>query len=212
MTHIETERRWLVHLPLSTEAETEITDDPDVPTRIQQTYLRSDDDTVKRVRFVEYDIWGVKHRPHFVQTNKRMIEAGINEEDEHDLTEADYQLALLDRDPDLITIYKTRYHIHHDGHLLELDVYERDWEGLAILELECDDLKGKVELPPYLEIDREITYEKGWSNYDLSGRYSAPQDAWFGQPSAPERIGWFGRVIDWFRSKPIEYGRNERLP
>src|ERR1700676_2189619 len=89
-TKLEIERRWLVKLPLSTETWQIIEGDLDVPARIIQTYLKSDDNTVKRVRFVEYEVWDVKFPPHYLSTTKRLIERGVNQEEEHHLTEAEY--------------------------------------------------------------------------------------------------------------------------
>jgi CYTH domain-containing protein len=200
-THkIEIERRWLIKLPLSETAEIEVKNEPDAPARIQQTYLTSNDGSVRRVRFVEVDIWGVKMRPHYIETTKKLIERGVNDEVENDLTEGEYQLKLLERDPDHITINKTRYHLHYKSHLFELDLFEDSWEGLAILELELKSKDETFELPPYLNIDREITMEDGWSNFDLSKRFSAPQSSWFGQRSFDHfKPSLFDRVLGWFR-------------
>jgi CYTH domain-containing protein len=99
------------------------------------------------------------------------VEQGINIETENPLTKAEYQVALLERDTDHTTIEKMRYHLHHSGLLWELDMFEDKLEGLCVLELEVahkDDLTGEIETPPYLNVEREITNESGWSNYELS--------------------------------------------
>jgi adenylate cyclase len=211
--HLEVERRWLIRLPLTEAAKTAIFTEPDAPTRIVQTYLRSEDGTVKRIRHCEVDMWAAKFS-HFTHTEKKLVERGINEETEDTLTEATYQTALLDRDPESITIEKTRYHIHHQGHILELDLFAGDWEGLAILEWEVKSLDQAIELPVFLAecVDREITQEDGWSNFQLSRRYSEPQDVWFGPPlymndprKAPkEERSWFSKMKDWFASKCLD--------
>jgi adenylate cyclase len=192
MKKLEIERRWLVKLPLSDLAEKAIMNDPDAPARITQTYLRSDDGTVKRLRFVQVLMWGVPFS-HYLRTEKKLIEQGVNEEEEHSLTEAEYQLDLMERDTTKHTLDKTRYHIHHGGELFQLDVFHGQHEGLAILELEQPhvDWEKTIDLPPYLSIDREITHEKGWSNFELA--------------SQPEKeLGWFGKVIGWLRPKGID--------
>jgi adenylate cyclase len=215
--HIEVERRWLIKLPLSPEALKAIETDPDVPARITQTYLKSDDNIVHRVRFIEYDFWGVTQPGHYISTTKRFIEAGVNEEDEHSLNEAEYQAKLLDRDTDHFTIEKTRYHLHHTGHVFELDVFKGELEGLCILELELPraDWEEKITPPPYLNVEREITFEPQWSNFDISARGSLVLSEYRGHKRKlftyelelcdavdldhMQPKGWFARLVDWFR-------------
>ena len=163
---------------------------------------------------------------------------GVNEEDEHSLSEIEYQAKLLERDPDTIDIKKVRYHLHHKGHLVELDVYAGEWEGLCIAEIELPSLDTEVELPDYLTacVDREITLEKGWSNADLAHRYSKPQGVWFGQTGIDRdwmqaaneindyrswkgrwqqhepKMNWFSRLINWLSPWETRYDeRNERI-
>ena len=206
--HLEVERRWLIK-PLSEEAKQILEKEPDAPASIVQTYLNSVDGGVKRVRFVEVDMWGVPFT-HFLRTEKKLVEMGINEEVEHSLTEAEYQTEiLLNGNPDHIPIKKTRYHLHHAGRLLELDVFKGDWEGLIILEAELESLSDEVELPPYLTVDREITKEKGWSNFDLSLRYSKPQGVWFGQKLVEPKTKWYERMMGWIL--PKTRGWDERV-
>lgn len=209
MTKLEIERRWLVKLPLSEAAWKVIEGDLDVPAKIVQHYLKSDDNTVKRVRFVEYEVWDVKFPPHYLSTTKKLIEMGVNQEEEHQLTEAEYVEKLyLETDHDHLPIEKTRYHLHHGSKLWELDLFGGAHEGLAILELELSeaDREAKIEPPPYLDILREITKEQGWSNFDLSFR-SFDKDMHI-DPSNRDGLGWFSRLMNWFRpqmDKPIEH-------
>ena len=228
---LEIERRWLIKLPLTKEAQDAVEAEHDVPARIVQTYLNSNDGAVHRVRCIDYDFWGAKQPAHFVHTAKRLVEMGVNEEDEHSLTEIEYREKLADRDIDTIDIQKTRYHLHNGGHVWELDLYSGAWEGLAILECELKSLDEEFEIPPYLlgNIDREITKEKGWSNADLAHRYSNPQGVWFGQPglaledltdledipnddeSIWQPKSWFSRLINWLRPEARYDERNERI-
>jgi len=167
---LEIERRWLIKLPLSEEALDALDEEGEVPTRITQTYLTSADGEVKRVRFVETDIWGVKFS-HFIQTVKKVVEVGVNEETEQSLDEDAYKEALASADPERQTIDKTRYHLHLGKDLFVLDMFHGAQEGLAILELELatvDRLKEEIELPSYLDVEREITSEPGYSNYSLA--------------------------------------------
>jgi CYTH domain-containing protein len=208
--NLEIERRWLIKLPLSEAAERAIKDEPDAPTRITQTYLTSrEDGSVRRIRFVETDMWGVKFA-HHLMTEKRLIERGVNVETEHTLTEQDYLVAMCEADEKHRTIDKTRYHVHHDGHILSLDIFHGGLEGVAILELEfkqsseCPEglaqqetwareeiakTEGTFTLPDYLEVVKEITSENGWSNYELS------------LIEKQEEKSWFGNLLNWFRPK-----------
>ena len=49
---LEIERRWLIKLPLTKEAQDAVEAEHDVPARIVQTYLNSNDGATHRVRHV----------------------------------------------------------------------------------------------------------------------------------------------------------------
>ena len=63
-------------------------------------------------------------------------------------------------------IEKTRHHVHHGGHLYEVDVFGGDLAGLVIAELEDADAASARQLPPWL--GREVTGEPAYYNAALA--------------------------------------------
>ena len=50
----------------------------------------------------------------------------------------------------------------------ELDLFRDPAEGLVLLEIELDDIDQPVSLPPFLEIDREVTDDPAFLNSELA--------------------------------------------
>lgn len=67
-------------------------------------------------------------------------------------------------------IYKRRYFIPYENHLLELDIFQADLEGLIYLEVEFKDEESAFAFQAPDFFGEEITGKKGYSNADLSKR------------------------------------------
>ena len=65
------------------------------------------------------------------------------------------------------TIEKTRYVYPYHGKNIEIDIFPF-WKSQAFLEVELRDEKDTFELPPFINVIREITNEKAYRNYALS--------------------------------------------
>ncbi|EHQ29210.1 CYTH domain-containing protein [Mucilaginibacter paludis] len=63
-------------------------------------------------------------------------------------------------------IYKTRYCITFAGKLWEIDVFDRDNEGLIMAEIELDDEAETFDLPDWVET--EVTGDDRYYNSNLS--------------------------------------------
>ncbi len=63
-------------------------------------------------------------------------------------------------------IDKTRYYIPHGNHVIELDVFGGDNEGLIIAEIELASETDKVEIPSWF--GKEVTTDRNYSNAALS--------------------------------------------
>ena len=64
----------------------------------------------------------------------------------------------------------TAHHVaatHYGGQLFEIDVYPA-WKNTAIMETELDDREREVEIPTFIEIIREVTGYKAYSNASMS--------------------------------------------
>lgn len=165
-THLEKERRFLVKIPLPWYGKFKVlTSDK---RKIYQTYLKEDligDNTASRVRTVVDSSYSTVD---YVYTIKKFISPGINEEYETHLSKKEYHEKLKKSDLTRSTIVKTRYKIKFDDRVFDFDVFEGWLLGLAILEIELDDMSEDVLLPPYLKVIKEITGENSYSNKELA--------------------------------------------
>ena len=133
---------------------------------IEQTYLnRTDLDVERRIRKKVKS-----EETKYLYTEKTDVAEGIREENEVEITEAEYEKLLLERDFNKSTIIKERYVIPYKGRNFELDVYEF-WNNKATLEIELKDIKEKFEAPPELEIIADVTEDKRFSNSSLASNH-----------------------------------------
>ena len=63
-------------------------------------------------------------------------------------------------------IEKTRYLVHNGNHVVEVDEFHGENEGLVFAEIELSDINEAYILPPYL--GREVTGDKHYYNAYLS--------------------------------------------
>ena len=57
----------------------------------------------------------------------------------------------------------------HDQ-VFELDLFKGHLKGLAILELEMDDIDDPIELPSYLKVLKEVTKNQKFTNFSLADK------------------------------------------
>ena len=73
------------------------------------------------------------------------------------------------RDPSRETLEKDRCTFLFDGQYWEVDVFHGKNEGRIYLERELTNLNSvRGPVPHFLDVDREVTNEKGFSNADLA--------------------------------------------
>jgi CYTH domain-containing protein len=134
--------------------------------RIEQAYLRAEDDWVRRVRRTDR-AGAVRH----VFTRKRDVAGIVREELEADLTAEEYGRLLADADPARRVIRKTRHVFTGGRWTFELDVFSEP-PGLVLLEVELDDAEDVPELPPGIAalVVREVSTETAYTNHALALR------------------------------------------
>lgn len=155
---VEYERKYLLETFLPDQLP-----DHAVPINIMQTYLVSQPGQTERVR-----ARGQANRYLYFHTTKVRRADGSSYELDELVDKAEYKELLTRRDDRLKTIHKTRYCFHYEGHYCELDVFLGQHEGLCILEVEVEDFGQTVTLPPYLNICREVTHDRSYSNRRLA--------------------------------------------
>jgi CYTH domain-containing protein len=107
----------------------------------------------------------------YTHTMKRPIGAGTAEriELERKIPGSDYIAFLAQADPDLRPVYKRRRVFLWENTYFEWDTFEAPRSGLQILEVEVGDLKSPLKLPPFIEIEREVTGEAEFLNRTIAG-------------------------------------------
>lgn len=163
--NIEIERKYIIKLPkLSVlEAMSEYT-----KSEIVQIYLTSPKGITHRIRRREKNGVAV-----YTETTKVRIDGMSAYEDEREITEADFEAlkkkAALHRRP----VKKIRHTFVYKKQLFEIDVYP-EWDRQAIMETELESREAVVEFPAAIEIIREVTGDKRYSNAAMSKEFPTP--------------------------------------
>lgn len=169
-TQLEIEKKFLVKFPKSWSALASIFDDLVDVKRISQTYLQpKPGEPSARVRKTIEGLTGDTDTVyHFNQ--KEPVETGVHKETEHEISKSKYEKYLEDAHPDKITVEKTRFVFKYNDQIFELDVFKGPLKGLVILEIELKDKHQKVELPPFLDIRKDVTSDKRFTNFSLADK------------------------------------------
>lgn len=156
--HFEIERRYLIRYP-DIEKLNKIASN----TRIEQTYLLKEDGwNTNRIR-----MRGADAKYTYTHTRKKRLSELTRLEDEHEISLEEYTRLLKQADPSRNVIRKNRYCLEHKGKLFEIDVFDF-WRDRAIMEIELGSEGEEFELPPDIEIVREISADKRYSNSSLA--------------------------------------------
>ncbi len=165
--NLEIERKYLVRFPDTSAL--------DVKRRIDivQTYLSDGENgSQRRVRSITEN-----GRLSYTYTEKIFRSAMVRDEDERSITQDEYETLLKEKKPELAPVVKTRFCFEFRKQLFELDTYSFSRE-LAIMELELSDPEQTVYLPDNVEVIREVTGEREYSNSALANAGSFPDDAY----------------------------------
>lgn len=129
---------------------------------IAQTYLKTDDGFTSRVRM--RTTGGVTK---YIFTEKKRVTDVKCIENEREIDREEYDDLLKLADPELKTVYKTRYCLPFGNRVAEVDIYPF-WNDRAVAEVEMEDEEEVVHLPEFLKIIRDVTAEKAYKNYSIA--------------------------------------------
>ena len=130
--------------------------------RIEQIYLEAPHGRTRRIRSRERDGVCV-----YTETEKLRIDGISALETESEITRERY-LSLKERiRADSRPINKTRYTFLFGDHLFEVDVYP-EWQRCAVMEVELPSRETEVELPCFVEVVKEVTGDKKYSNSSMA--------------------------------------------
>ena len=134
-------------------------------TDILQTYLVSDKpDVERRIRQR-----GSNGDYSFYYTEKKPVADGTREERERLITFKEYIDLMAEADTTKKQIKKTRHCFVYKDKYFELDVYPF-WENEAILEIEVGDINEEFDIPEDIEVIKEVTNDKSYSNFGLASK------------------------------------------
>jgi len=169
-TKLESERKFLVKFPTSWSVLSELFDKLIDVKRIHQTYLKPEgDEPSARVRKTVEGLTGETETVyHYNQ--KHPVETGVHKEKEHEITKAQYEKYLKKAHPKKVEVAKTRFVFEYNDQTFELDVFKGPLKGLAILEIELEDIDDTVEMPPFLKVIKEVTDNESFTNYALADK------------------------------------------
>ncbi len=103
----------------------------------------------------------------YFYTEKLSISGLKRIENERQITEDEYLNFLSEADFTLSPIRKTRYTFNYKSQFFELDVYEFS-STKAILEIELQSESTPVKLPEFIQVIKEVTYDKAYKNHSLA--------------------------------------------
>ncbi len=143
--------------------------------RITQTYLNSTSDVERRVRawsHVEPEL--PRNSTLFTYTEKRKLRDGVRHEEERKISAQEYRALLKEADPQLQTIKKHRYTFIWRGQYFQLDVFENvdSFTPTLLMEIELTEETDEVIIPPFIPVEREVTDDKRYSNYNIAAKFN----------------------------------------
>ena len=157
--HIEIERKYVISMPDISLMQAE---DGYTSSNIEQIYLKSSPRVTHRVRSRTKD--GVTK---YTETQKMRISGMSAYEDEREITENEFLNLRESIDPDTTPIIKTRHTFLYRSQLFEIDIYP-NWQSCAIMETELPSEETIIEIPPFINIIKEVTGIKAYSNASMS--------------------------------------------
>jgi CYTH domain-containing protein/predicted ATPase len=155
----EIERRFLVRRSPKTDA---------MPVRfeecdIEQIYLLSPEGLEVRLRRR-----GQNGSYTYTHTVRKPVAAGQRVEIKHQIMGREYLSLLAQADPARRPIRKRRRVFLWRNQYFELDTFIDPRPGLELLELELEDIKSRIDLPPFIEIEREVTDDPLYYNRTIA--------------------------------------------
>lgn len=156
----EIERKFLIKYP---SAETLKLANIVSTSDIEQIYLeRTEERPNARIRKRVFE-----NKEEYTLTQKIRINDMKRIEDERIISRDDYEKLKLDADKSLKPIIKKRIVIEYKNNLFEIDIYGF-WSDAAIAEIELEDEKEKFEFPPFIEIVKELTSDRRFTNHSMA--------------------------------------------
>ena len=155
MNNLEIERKFLIRFPDTVYLES-IENCKKV--HIEQTYL------LDRTRIRR---WTEDGKIIYIKTFKEKINELVRIEKESEIGTAEYNALMLQKDSERSTISKIRYRFPFAKKLIEIDIFPF-WNDRAFLEIELESENDTFQIPPFIEVIKEVTFDKRYRNSELA--------------------------------------------
>ena len=165
-TQVEIERKYIIKTP---SVETILGLDGSTESHILQIYLSSEKGVTHRIRRRTY-----QDKTLCYETKKIRIDGMSCTEIESEISPLQFASLSENIKDGPTPIDKVRYTFTYEGQLFEIDIYP-EWQHTAIMETELATRETTVAFPPFIEIVREITGDKAYSNAAMSKSFP-PED------------------------------------
>ena len=159
---VEIERKYIIKMPpLSViAAQPEYT-----RSDIIQIYIQSEPGVTHRVRRRRYS-----DRIEYIENKKIRIDGISSTEMETEISETRFDELTSGILDGTRPVLKTRHTFLFAGYTFEIDVYP-EWTSTAIMETELQDREERAEIPPFIEVIKEVTGDKTYSNASMSRHF-----------------------------------------
>lgn len=161
--NLEIEKKFLIKYP-----DTEYLKSVSQYTDIEQIYLKSEKGVSERIRKR-----GREGEYIYYHTIKIPVTDMTRIEEERIITEEEYESLKKRSDEKYNIIYKTRYCVEYKKHTVEIDVFPF-WTKQAFAEVELSSEEEEFNLPDFIEVIRDVTEDKRYTNHALA--YEIPEE------------------------------------
>ncbi len=159
---IEIERKYIIRKP---NREMLLKQPSAESTSIVQIYLSAPQEVTRRIRSRSY-----KSGVRFFETLKKRIDKFTSYEDEKEITEEEFTLKSKEIKQGSSPIVKERISFLYEGKTIEIDIYP-EWHKTAIMEIELKDANEEIKIPEFIEIVKEVTGKREYSNAAMSEHF-----------------------------------------
>lgn len=156
---VEIERKYIIKIPKISDMSSL---DGYTASDIVQIYLTSQKGVTRRIRSRCYG-----EITEYFETEKRRIDAMSATEHERSISAEEFSALTREQKADTKAIIKRRYTFRYFEQLFEIDVYP-EWTSTCIMETELPSRDAYVKMPEFIEIVREVTGDKAYSNASMS--------------------------------------------
>lgn len=162
ISQVEIERKYIIKMP---DIETLKSQMDYSSSEILQIYLPSDKGETHRIRQRVYD-----EKIICTETKKIRIDNMSATEIEREISPLEFAALASNIKYGTSPIEKIRHTFVYENRLFEIDVYPQ-WKTTAIMETELESRETKVKFPSFINIIREVTGEKAYSNAQMSREF-----------------------------------------